>query len=148
MRELQCAACGLELRGRFEPAPSNPFARLTPDQQAFLRLFVMSRGNLSDVERTLGVSYPTVRAKLEDLIRAVGTAIAPPPLPTPSIPPTSPLPPTPPAAPAQQAQPEEPAAPPAGSSSGAGSRKEVLARIAAGELTAEQGLTLLRQTGR
>jgi hypothetical protein len=44
---------------------------LNDEQEAFLRLFVLSRGNLSDVERSLGVSYPTVRAKLDDLIAAV-----------------------------------------------------------------------------
>lgn len=48
-----------------------PFARLTDDQLAFLHLFVTSRGNMSDVERSLGVSYPTVRAKLDDLIAAL-----------------------------------------------------------------------------
>ena len=48
-----------------------PFARLTDDQLAFLHLFVTSRGNMSDVERSLGVSYPTVRSKLDDLIAAL-----------------------------------------------------------------------------
>ena len=47
---------------------SAPWARLSPAQQAFLRLFVLSRGNLSDVERTLGVSYQTVRARLDELM--------------------------------------------------------------------------------
>jgi hypothetical protein len=56
---------------------SSPFQRLSSDQQAFLILFVRSRGNLSEVERALGVSYPTVRAKLEELINAMGDAQAP-----------------------------------------------------------------------
>ena len=58
---------------------------LSEERLAFLRLFVSSRGNLSEVERVLGVSYPTVRAKLDDLITALvepTTSDTPPP-PTP-----------------------------------------------------------------
>lgn len=68
IRELSCPVCETVVRGRWAPSP---FSRLTPDQQTFLTLFVRSRGNLSDVERTLGVSYPTVRAKLEEIINAL-----------------------------------------------------------------------------
>jgi hypothetical protein len=74
IRELGCAKCGTTVRGDWF---SSPFQRLSADQQAFLILFVRSRGNLSEVERALGVSYPTVRAKLEELINAMGDAPAP-----------------------------------------------------------------------
>lgn len=73
IRELGCAHCGTTVRGQWN---SNSFQRLNTDQQAFLILFVRSRGNLSEVERALGVSYPTVRAKLEDLINAFADASA------------------------------------------------------------------------
>ena len=69
VRELACPSCETVVRGRWA---ASPFSRLTPEQQNFLTLFVRSRGNLSDVERTLGVSYPTVRAKLEEIIGALG----------------------------------------------------------------------------
>ncbi|MBX6342880.1 MAG: DUF2089 domain-containing protein [Thermomicrobiaceae bacterium] len=82
IQELACPHCGTTVRGRWLP---DPFSRLTPDQRAFLALFVRSRGNLSDVERTLGVSYPTVRAKLEEIIAALGEA----PAPSPARPPAS-----------------------------------------------------------
>ena len=59
------------MRGNFETRAAGPLSRLSEDQLAFLRLFVTSRGNLSDIERTLGVSYPTVRSKLDDLIGAM-----------------------------------------------------------------------------
>lgn len=70
IRELYCPTCDIQIRGRFSAPEMAPAVKLNPEQQAFLRLFVMSRGNLSDVERSLGVSYPTVRAKLDDLIAA------------------------------------------------------------------------------
>jgi hypothetical protein len=71
IRELYCTECDIQIRGHFAPPEPSSFARLNDEQEAFLRLFVLSRGNLSDVERSLGVSYPTVRAKLDDLIAAI-----------------------------------------------------------------------------
>lgn len=71
IREFACTACDVTIRGHFPLVSRGPFARLTDDQLAFLHLFVTSRGNMSDVERSLGVSYPTVRAKLDDLIAAL-----------------------------------------------------------------------------
>lgn len=68
IRELSCSSCATVVRGRWV---ASPFSRLSPEQQAFLTLFVRSRGNLSEVERALGVSYPTVRAKLEEIIAAL-----------------------------------------------------------------------------
>ncbi|MCS6844804.1 MAG: DUF2089 domain-containing protein [Caldilineales bacterium] len=66
--EVQCDACGTLVRSRYAPCP---FCGLTEDQQTFLLLFLRSRGNLKEVEKTLGVSYPTVRAKLEELVDAL-----------------------------------------------------------------------------
>ena len=71
IRELYCPDCEITVRGTFPFEARGPFARLNDDQMAFLHLFVTSRGNMSDVERSLGVSYPTVRAKLDDLIVAL-----------------------------------------------------------------------------
>lgn len=66
--ELSCRSCGTTLRGDWVPSP---FSQMSAEQQAFLVLFVRSRGNLSEVERALGVSYPTVRAKLEEVIQVL-----------------------------------------------------------------------------
>lgn len=63
--EVTCDACGTLVRSRYQP---DPFSALDEEQQTFLLLFVRSRGNLKELEKTLGVSYPTVRAKLDDLI--------------------------------------------------------------------------------
>ena len=65
IRELRCSWCETEIRSYFKPCD---FCRLSEEQSTFLRLFVTSRGNLSDVEKRLGVSYPTVRAKLDEVI--------------------------------------------------------------------------------
>jgi hypothetical protein len=48
------------------------FARLTREQTVVLESFLRSRGNLRDMERELAISYPTVRVRVEALIRALG----------------------------------------------------------------------------
>jgi hypothetical protein len=73
--ELHCRDCGTSLRGEFA-APQCPFCDLSPEQVKFLELFLRCRGNLSDVERTLGLSYPTVRARLDALLASLGYTAA------------------------------------------------------------------------
>jgi len=60
---------GVVIEGNFLP---NEFALLDRESLDYLRLFVKVRGNLKEVERMLGVSYPTVRARFEHLLRALG----------------------------------------------------------------------------
>ena len=67
--ELRFPTSGVTVRGVFE---LNEFAVLTPDNLEFLRLYIRVRGNLKEVERVLGVSYPTVRARFDTLLRAIG----------------------------------------------------------------------------
>jgi hypothetical protein len=66
---LHCPACHTAIEGDFS---LGPFQRLTPEHLAFLGVFVKNRGVIRDVERELGISYPTVRNRLDDLIRALG----------------------------------------------------------------------------
>lgn len=66
---LQCRSCGTALEGHFDVSP---FARLTPEQHQFLVLFLKSRGIVKEVERALGLSYPTVRSRLDALLAALG----------------------------------------------------------------------------
>jgi hypothetical protein len=68
---LHCAECDTTLEGRFSVGR---FGRLDRDQLGLLELFLRARGNLRDLERELGISYPTVRNRLETLIRALGLA--------------------------------------------------------------------------
>lgn len=66
---LTCPSSGVTIEGRFIP---NEFALLPSEQLDFLRLFVKVRGNLKEVERILGLSYPTVRLRFEALLKALG----------------------------------------------------------------------------
>ena len=66
---LENPESGIVLEGRFIP---NEFALLPDDQLEFLRLFIKVRGNLKEVERMLGVSYPTVRLRFENVLRTLG----------------------------------------------------------------------------
>ena len=69
---LQCTSCGTAVEGHFE---LSKFSRLDPEQLAFLELFLKARGNIKEVERELGLSYPTVRARLDALLVTLGYAV-------------------------------------------------------------------------
>lgn len=62
--EIQCSNCHLKMQGEFKPGL---FSTLTDDQLTFVRAFLRVRGNLSEMEKVLGVSYPTIRNKLEEI---------------------------------------------------------------------------------
>jgi len=66
---LHCRSCGTTLEGEFSVGR---FGRLTREQLLLLESFLRSRGNLRDMERELGISYPTVRGRVEALVRALG----------------------------------------------------------------------------
>ncbi|HET6379878.1 MAG TPA: DUF2089 domain-containing protein [candidate division Zixibacteria bacterium] len=68
---LHCRSCGTALEGEFQVGR---FGRLSREQLALLESFLRSRGNLKEMERELGISYPTVRARVDALIRALGLA--------------------------------------------------------------------------
>ena len=66
---LRCGTCGTTIEGEFGVGR---FARLTREQTQVLESFLRSRGNLRDMERELQISYPTVRARVESVVRALG----------------------------------------------------------------------------
>lgn len=65
---LECEGSGVTIEGRFTP---NEFAMLPEENLEFLRIFVKVRGNLKEVERVLGLSYPTIRLRFEKLLLAL-----------------------------------------------------------------------------
>lgn len=65
---LQCPSCRTAVEGRFT---LDRFARLNPEQLGFLEAFLRARGVIKDVEEALGISYPTVRSRLDELLRTL-----------------------------------------------------------------------------
>jgi hypothetical protein len=66
---LGCASCGTELAGVFQPCE---FCALNDKETEILRVFLSSRGNLREVEKHLGVSYPTARLRFAELLEKLG----------------------------------------------------------------------------
>src|SRR5215468_9212380 len=77
-----CQSCGTELSGEFE---SCEFCSLSPDDRQVLRVFLASRGNMKELERHLGVSYPTARARFDALLTRLGVAPERPAAPAPRV---------------------------------------------------------------
>lgn len=69
LTRLTCTACDTELSGQFQ---SCEFCSLAPEDREVLRVFLVSRGNMKDLERHLGVSYPTARARFDGLLAKLG----------------------------------------------------------------------------
>ncbi len=115
---LHCNTCGTTIEGEFTVGR---FSRLNREQYALLESFLRSRGNLRELERELGVSYPTVRNRVEALLRALDLADGLP------IPPE----------PVRTSEPSAPTVDPA-------TRRSILERLARHELTAEQAAAGLR----
>ncbi|MBN1979140.1 MAG: DUF2089 domain-containing protein [Anaerolineae bacterium] len=66
---LACRNCGTALEGRFS---LEKIFQLTPEQLHFVEVFLRSEGKLNRVQDELGLSYPTVRSRLEEVIQALG----------------------------------------------------------------------------
>lgn len=103
--QVSCPDCGLVISGDFS---GSRLGLLSAEQQRFAEVFLAARGNISEVEKILGVSYPTVRKRLDDLVAALaGEAIE--------------------------------------AAGFATRRDEVLSQIERGELTAKEGIRILRE---
>lgn len=66
---IRCDYCDTTIEGHFQLCK---FCMLTPEQKLFIDVFMKCRGNIKEVEKELGVSYPTVRNRLEDVAGALG----------------------------------------------------------------------------
>ena len=69
IRRLECPTCGIAVEGRFE---AGPIARLGREQLGFVETFLRCRGKIKDVEAELGFSYPTVVARLNEVLVTMG----------------------------------------------------------------------------
>jgi hypothetical protein len=116
---LHCRSCGTTLEGDFSVGR---FGRLSREQLTLLESFLRSRGNLRDMERELGISYPTVRTRVEALVRALGFGPR-----------------------GDDDQPDEPTA----QEGAAGDpRQDILERLARHEIGAEEAAAAIRALGR
>ena len=70
---LGCTSCDTIVLGRFQPCP---FCRLSPESTQFLLTFVRCRGNVKEMEREMGISYWTVRRRVDELIAELGIEAA------------------------------------------------------------------------
>jgi len=118
---LHCRSCGTTLEGEFSVGR---FGRLTREQLVLLESFLRSRGNLRDMERELGISYPTVRSRVEALIRALGFG------------------------PRDGDESTDEATAEAGATDPAAARQSILERLARHEISADEAATAIRALGR
>ena len=72
---LTCPNCETEVTGSFPP---DLFSRLVPNDFDFVVLFVKSRGNVKEMERELGISYWTIRSRLNEIVVQLGLELRPP----------------------------------------------------------------------
>jgi hypothetical protein len=71
---VYCRHCDTAVEGHFS---LGKFHRLTPKQLQFAETFIRCEGKITRVEEDMGLSYPTVRARLNELIRALGYEVGP-----------------------------------------------------------------------
>jgi hypothetical protein len=115
---LHCRSCGTALEGEFGVGR---FGRLDREQMALLESFLRSRGNLKEMERELGISYPTVRGRVDALVRALGLADG-----------------------APDEDPFDPEESPVAADDAATERRDILERLARKEIDAEEAAAALR----
>ena len=66
---LHCRACHTRIESEYSPCR---FCRLSQENLDFIEIFVKNRGNIREMERELEISYPTVRSRLNDVIKELG----------------------------------------------------------------------------
>lgn len=69
IRRLHCRNCDTSLEGHFE---LGRLGRLRAEQLEYVETFIRCEGKLNRMEKELGLSYPTLRSRLWDVIRAMG----------------------------------------------------------------------------
>ena len=112
--EASCLDCGVQMRGHFEIAP---YRNLDAEQLRFLETFLRCRGVIRDVETAMGISYPTVRGRLDALLNALDFS--------------------------GEGRHDQPA--PLTAEQKAARRREILAAIQDGTMDADAGLTALQE---
>ena len=115
--ELTCTVCDTVVRSHYSPCP---FCRLAPEDLEFMLIFVRNRGNVKEMERELGVSYWTIRGRLNEVIASMGLE------------------------PGGEPEGEEPSPARPATPERAGDRQAILDRLRRGEISAEEAAEQLK----
>ncbi len=71
--KLSCTHCGTELTGDFQ---LSKFNYLSKEHLYFIEVFIKNKGNIKQIEKELGISYPTVKKNLDEVIVSLGYEIS------------------------------------------------------------------------
>lgn len=74
VQRLHCRSCDTSIEGHFE---TGRLGRLSAEQLTFVETFIRCEGKLNRMEGELGMSYPTLRARLTEVIRQMGFEVGP-----------------------------------------------------------------------
>lgn len=66
--KLYCAECDITVEGRFH---AGRFSNLSKKTLDFMETFILARGSITEIEKRLGISYPTVKAKIEKMVKEI-----------------------------------------------------------------------------
>ena len=72
VKKVGCHKCNINMEGDFY---TSPFISLSEEQQSFVELFILSSGSLKEMAKILGVTYPTVRVRLDEIIKDLKAAL-------------------------------------------------------------------------
>ena len=68
IREYYCPSCDITIKGSFS---QSELGALTLSQQEFVKVFLISQGNIKEVEKRLNISYPTVKSRLAEVVAVI-----------------------------------------------------------------------------
>ena len=71
--KLQCNNCHTEISGEFQ---LSKFSYLSKDHLYFIEVFIKNKGNIKHIEKELGISYPTVKRNLDEVIVSLGYKVS------------------------------------------------------------------------
>lgn len=69
IKEVECKGCHTQIKGNFK---SNRFHMFKPEDLFFIEIFLKNEGNIKLMEKDLGISYPTVKSRLKNIIKILG----------------------------------------------------------------------------
>lgn len=69
IERIKCTNCKTEIIGDFHVSE---FSKLDDKQLDFIKTFIKTKGNIKEMEKELGISYPTVRTRLDEISAALG----------------------------------------------------------------------------